>query len=156
MLVSWGNRHFLLSFLALLPRHRKRAINVHKEDQMRRYETISIISPNVGEDEIKAICQKTAGIIEGDGGTIINVDNWGLKKLAYPIKKQQQGYYIYTQFAAVPAAVSEMERIFKIDDHVLKFMTVKLQEVYDPNTPVKSSISVKTQDSENNLDEEEE
>jgi small subunit ribosomal protein S6 len=122
---------------------------------MRRYETISIISPNVGEDEIKAISQKTAGIIEGDGGTIINVDNWGLKKLAYPIKKQQQGYYVYTEFAAVPSAVSEMERIFKIDDHVLKFMTVKLQEVYDPNTPVKSSISAKSLDIEKDIDEEE-
>lgn len=124
---------------------------------MRRYETISIISPNVGEDDIKAITQRTAGIIEGDGGTIINVDNWGLKKLAYPIKKQQQGYYIYTEFAAVPSAVSEMERIFKIDDNVLKFMTVKLQEVYDPNTPVKSSISAKSQeDTEDDFDEEEE
>ena len=123
---------------------------------MRRYETISIISPNVGEDEIKAINQRTAGIIEGDGGTILTVDNWGLKKLAYPIKKQQQGYYIYTEFAAIPAAVSEMERIFKIDDNVLKYMTVKLQEVYDPNTPVKSSISAKSQDAENEANEDDE
>jgi small subunit ribosomal protein S6 len=122
---------------------------------MRRYETISIISPNLGEDEVKAISQKTAGIIEADGGTILNVDNWGLKKLAYPIDKQQQGYYVYTEFAAVPAAVSEMERIFKIDDNVLKFMTVKLQEVYDPNTPVKSSISAKPLDMDADLDEEE-
>ncbi|MBI4792501.1 MAG: 30S ribosomal protein S6 [Deltaproteobacteria bacterium] len=122
---------------------------------MRRYETISIISPNIGEDEVKAISQKTAGIIEADGGTILNVDNWGLKKLAYPIDKQQQGYYVYTEFAAVPAAVSEMERIFKIDDNVLKFMTVKLQEVYDPNTPVKSSISAKPLDMDADLDEEE-
>ena len=122
---------------------------------MRRYETISIISPNLGEDEVKAISQKTAGIIEADGGTILNVDNWGLKKLAYPIDQQQQGYYVYTEFAAVPAAVSEMERIFKIDDNVLKFMTVKLQEVYDPNTPVKSSISAKPLDMDADLDEEE-
>jgi small subunit ribosomal protein S6 len=150
-----GKQAFFLSFLALCLRQRKRAINVHKEDQMRRYETISIISPNIGEDEIKAISQKTAGIIESDGGTIIYVDNWGLKKLAYPIKKQQQGYYVYTEFAAVPSAVNEMERIFKIDDHVLKFMTVKLQEVYDPNTPVKSSISAKSLDIEKDLDEEE-
>jgi small subunit ribosomal protein S6 len=123
---------------------------------LRRYETISIISPNVGEDEVKAISQKTADIVVGDGGTIINVDNWGLKKLAYPIKKQQQGYYVYTEFAAIPAAVSEMERIFKIDDHVLKFMTMKLQEVYDPNTPVKRSTpSAKAHDSENDFDQEE-
>ncbi len=123
---------------------------------MRRYETISIISPSVGEDEIKAIIQRSSSIIEGDGGNVLNVDNWGLKKLAYPIKKQQQGYYIYMEYAAIPAAVSEMERIFKIDDRVLKFMTVKLQEVYDPNTPIKSSISAKSTDIDYDADADEE
>ncbi|MFH1217491.1 MAG: 30S ribosomal protein S6 [Pseudomonadota bacterium] len=110
---------------------------------MRRYETISIINPGVGEDVLNSISQKTADIIEKEAGTIINVDNWGLKKLAYPIKKEQQGYYIYTEYAAVPSAVAEMERIFKIDDNVLKFMTIKLQEVYDPNKAVKSSLTAR-------------
>ncbi len=103
---------------------------------MRRYETISIIRPNVGEDEVTAISQRTTGIIEGKGGSILKVDNWGLKKLAYPIKKELQGYYVYTVYAAVPAAVTEMERIFKIDDKVLKFMTIKLQDVYTPDPEV--------------------
>lgn len=99
---------------------------------MRRYETISIIRPDVGDDVIKAISQKTADIIEGEQGSIIRVDNWGLKKLAYPIKKEQQGFYVYTEYAALPSAVAEMERIFKIDDRVLKFMTIKLQDQYVP------------------------
>ena len=77
---------------------------------MRRYETISIIRPNVGEDEVKAISQKTADIIEGDSGIILKVDNWGLKKLAYPIKKEPQGYYVHTVYAAIPASVSGRSR----------------------------------------------
>lgn len=100
---------------------------------MRRYETISIIRPSVGEDEIEAISQKTADIITSGGGIIINTDKWGLKKLAYPIQKELQGYYIYTVFAAKPAEVNEMERIFKINDQILKFMTIKLQDVYTPD-----------------------
>ncbi|MCB2181498.1 MAG: 30S ribosomal protein S6 [Desulfobulbaceae bacterium] len=106
---------------------------------MRRYETISIIRPNIGEDEVKAISQKTADIIEGEGGTILNVDNWGLKKLAYPIKKEMQGYYVYTVFAGLPSSVMEMERIFRIDDRLLKYMTVKLQDVYVPDPEVEES-----------------
>ena len=115
---------------------------------MRRYETISIIRPNVGEDEITAISQKTADIVEGDGGTILKVDNWGLKKLAYPIKKGLQGYYVYTVYAGVPSAVNEMERIFKIDDRVLKFMTIKLQDVYvaDPEVVESSTETAETEE----------
>ncbi|MBC8316534.1 MAG: 30S ribosomal protein S6 [Desulfobulbaceae bacterium] len=99
---------------------------------MRRYETISIIKPALGDEEIGAINQRSISIIEGDGGTILNTDKWGLKTLAYPIKKEQQGYYVYMDFGATPAAVTEMERQFKIDDRILKFMTVKLDDVFDP------------------------
>ncbi len=124
---------------------------------MRRYETISIINPGVGEDVIQAISKRSAEIIEKENGIIINVDNWGLKKLAYPINKQQQGYYVYTEYAAIPSAVAEMERIFKIDDNVLKFMTIKLQEVYDPNKAVKTAMSARaTDDAEEDASNDEE
>ena len=99
---------------------------------MRRYETISIIRPAVGDEEIEAINQRSISIIEGDGGTIVKADNWGLKTLAYLIKKEQQGYYVYMDYGATHAAVTEMERQFKIDDRVLKFMTIKLDNVFDP------------------------
>lgn len=99
---------------------------------MRRYETISIIRPAVGDEEIEAINQRSISIIEGDGGSIVNTDKWGLKTLAYLIKKEQQGYYVYMDYGATPAAVTEMERQFKIDDRILKFMTIKLDDVFDP------------------------
>ena len=99
---------------------------------MRRYETIFIVRPNVAEDEIEAVINKTSSIIEGDGGTIIKIDKWGLKKLAYLIKKETQGYYVHIDYAAIPASVSELERIFRIDDKVLKYLTVKLADSCDP------------------------
>ncbi len=99
---------------------------------MRSYETIFIVRPNVAEDEIEAIASKTSAIIEGDGGTILRSNNWGLKKLAYLIKKEAQGHYVYVDFAGVPASVAEIERIFRIDDRILKYLTVKLSDSCDP------------------------
>ncbi|MDH3393595.1 MAG: 30S ribosomal protein S6 [Desulfobulbaceae bacterium] len=102
---------------------------------MRRYETIFIINPSVGEDEITAIIDKTTSIIEEFDGSIVNLDHWGLKKLAYPIKKELQGYYVFAEYAGKPEAVAEVERIFKIDDRILKFMTIKTQDVFVADAP---------------------
>jgi len=99
---------------------------------MRRYETILIARPNVAEDEIEAIAAKTTSIIEGDGGTIIRIDKWGLKKLAYLIKKESQGYYVFVDYACIPASVAEIERIYRIDDRILKYLTVKIADTCDP------------------------
>lgn len=97
---------------------------------MRRYETIAILKPSLGEEDIKSVIDKSTGIIEGFAGSIIKLDRWGLKKLAYLIEKEQQGFYLYIQYAGVPEAVSELERIYRIDDRVMKFLTVKLQDVF--------------------------
>jgi small subunit ribosomal protein S6 len=99
---------------------------------MRRYETIFIVRSSTGEDKITTIIDKVESIITGDGGTVLTVDKWGLKKLAYLIKKEAQGYYVYIDYAAAPSAVAEIERIFKIDDRLLKFMTLKLADSCDP------------------------
>ena len=99
---------------------------------MRRYETVFIVKSSTGEDEITAIIDKVSSIITGDGGTVLKVDKWGLKKLAYLIKKESQGYYLLMDYAAVPDAVAEIERIFKIDDRLLKYMTLKLADTCDP------------------------
>ena len=99
---------------------------------MRRYETIFIVRPNVAEDEIEAIAAKTTSIIEGDGGTILRIDKWGLKKLAYLIKKESQGYYVFVDYAGIPASVAEIERIYRIDDRILKYLTVKIAEACNP------------------------
>ena len=95
---------------------------------MRRYETIYILRPNLGEEEISKVVDYVDQIITDEGGTVIDLNKWGMKKLAYLIKKESLGYYVYCNYATTPAAVSEMERKFRIDDSVLKYMTIKLAD----------------------------
>ncbi len=92
---------------------------------MRRYETIFILRPNIGEDEINKVVENTTKIILDEKGSIIELDKWGIKKLAYLIKKESLGYYVYCDYAGTPAAVTEIERKFRIDDTVLKYLTIK-------------------------------
>ncbi len=102
---------------------------------MRRYETIYIIRPTANEDDINTIIDRTNAVIEKAGGTIINLDRWGLRKLAYLIKKESQGYYVFTEYASIPEAVDEIERLFRIDENTLKYMTIKIQDTYIPDAP---------------------
>ncbi len=92
---------------------------------MRRYETICILRPSAGEEEINRVIGSTTQIILGDQGSVIELNRWGIKKLAYLIKKEGLGYYVFCDFAGTPEAVSEIERKFRIDDLVLKYMTIK-------------------------------
>ncbi|MFW8600993.1 30S ribosomal protein S6 [Desulfobacterota bacterium M19] len=102
---------------------------------MRRYETIYIIRPTANEDDITTIIDRTNAVIEKAGGTIIKLDRWGLRKLAYLIKKENQGYYVFTEYAGIPAAVDEIERLFRIDENTMKYMTIKIQDKYIPDAP---------------------
>ena len=101
---------------------------------MRRYETTYILRPNLGESLFTEIIERTNDIIKNDGGAIINLERWGSKKLAYEIKKETLGYYIYFDYAAPGTTIHEMERIFRIDDRVLRFLTVKLEDAIDQDT----------------------
>lgn len=95
---------------------------------MRRYELIFILRPNLGEEEITAVVDYFQKIVTDESGTIIDLNRWGMKKLAYPIKKNLQGYYVFCDYAGTPAAVTEIERRFRIDDAVLKYLTVKIED----------------------------
>ena len=98
---------------------------------MRRYETIYILRPTLSEDEVTEVIEKTNAILCTGEGQVIAVDRWGLRKLAYLIKKESQGYYVFCDHGTDPANVTEMERIFRIDDAVMKYMTVKVADVID-------------------------
>jgi small subunit ribosomal protein S6 len=98
---------------------------------MRHYETTYILRPNLGEDQFNEIIERTNAIVTDDGGSIIDIDRWGLKKLAYEIKKELQGYYVYMSYAAHGTTVKELERIFRIDDRLLRYLTIKLTDSID-------------------------
>ena len=95
---------------------------------MRRYEQVYILRPSLSEEQITTIIENTNQLIQDDGGTIIFLNKWGMRRLAYQIKKESQGYYVLCDFAASPEIVAEIERKFRIDDAVLKYLTVKISD----------------------------
>ncbi len=93
---------------------------------MRHYETTYILRPNLGEEQFTEIIDRTNAIVTNDGGAIICLDRLGVKRMAYEINKEIQGCYIYMNYAAPGKTVDEIERIFRIDDRALRYLTVKL------------------------------
>lgn len=98
---------------------------------MRRYETIVIIDPDLSNEQRLPVFEKLKGLIIQQGGFLVIVDEWGDKRLAYEIKKRSRGYYVRLDFCGTGALVNEMERFFRIDDRVLKYMTVLLDKDAD-------------------------
>lgn len=110
---------------------------------MRHYETTYILRPNLGEDQFNEIIERTNTIVTDDGGSIIEIEHWGIKKLAYEIRKEAQGYYVLMNFAAPGTTINEIERIFRIDDNVLRYLTIKLADAIDEDgiTAAKDKIA---------------
>jgi small subunit ribosomal protein S6 len=98
---------------------------------MRRYETTFILRPNLGEGPITEVIDRAGDIIKNDDGVIIWLEHWGARKLSYEINKESHGYYVFVDYAAPGTTVQEIERIFTIDDRVLRFLTVKVADSID-------------------------
>ena len=92
------------------------------------YESIFIINANLTDEETAGIIKKMQDVVAKQGGEMLKFEDWGKKKLAYEIKKQKRGHYAFFQFKAAPAAVSELERTYKLTDSVIKFLTVRLEK----------------------------
>lgn len=99
---------------------------------MRRYETITIMDPDLSEDGRAPVLERIQDVIAKEGGTLVEIDHWGNRKLAYEIRKKTRGYYARIDYCGSGAVVDEMERFFKIDDRVIKYMTVLLDKEADP------------------------
>jgi small subunit ribosomal protein S6 len=92
---------------------------------LQRYEVVAIVIANLNDDDITALIDRSQTIITDRKGVIAKIDKWGKRHLAYEIKKQKDGYYFLIDFAGDGPIVAELERTYKIDDRILKFMTVK-------------------------------
>jgi small subunit ribosomal protein S6 len=98
---------------------------------MRRYETIAILDPDLSEDGRAPVFDRLTNLLPAQNGFLVKLDQWGSRKLAYDIKKKSRGYYVCIDLCGDGALVNEMERFFRIDDRVLKFMTVVLDKDVD-------------------------
>ena len=94
---------------------------------MNKYESVIIINPNVDEDGIKKLVKKFTDLINNDG-KLEKADELGMKKLAYEVKKNKEGYYVVFYFEAKPELITELERNYRITDEVIKFMTIRVEE----------------------------
>lgn len=92
---------------------------------MKKYETIFILHPSLDEEAVKANIEKFKGVIENGGGSVENVDFWGKRKLAYEIAKVNEGYYTLVNFTAAAELPSELDRVFRITDGVIRHIIVR-------------------------------
>lgn len=96
---------------------------------MRKYETLLLLSPELGTEPRTALIEGFKGIIERESGKITAEDHWGMRDLAYPVQKQMRGYYVRLEFTSESIKiVAELERNIRIADGVFKFITVKLDD----------------------------
>jgi small subunit ribosomal protein S6 len=99
----------------------------------REYETVFILRPDTNQDGIQSVNTRVRSVIETKGGKILKLDNWGKRKLAYEIKKQLKGIYLYWQYLGTSGTVEEIERNLRMLDAVIRYYTVKVDEDIDPN-----------------------
>lgn len=92
---------------------------------MRQYEAMFIIDPDFETDAANQLVENFKKLIQDQGGQIDGVDEWGKRKLAYPIEKRREGYYFIMNFTASPQAAQELDRVFKITNGLLRHLIVK-------------------------------
>lgn len=131
---------------------------------MRRYETIVIVDPDVPEDERNSLYDKLKDVILQKNGSLIELEEWGIKRLAYEIRKKIRGYYFRLDYCGTGVVVDELERFFRINDRFLKFMTIMLADNADvekireeiaaaKSSPVKSVVDDISGEPESPFDE---
>ena len=91
---------------------------------MNNYETIIIVNSNLEEATIKSTIEKVTDLI-AKNGKVESTEEWGKKRLAYPIKKQNEGYYVLVNFSSNPDFIDELERVYGITDEIIKHIVVK-------------------------------
>lgn len=92
------------------------------------YESIFIINANLPDDETNAVIKKMQDVVAKQGGEMTKFEDWGKRKLAYEVKKQKRGHYVFFQFKGGAPVVSELERTYKLTDAVIKFLTIRLEK----------------------------
>ena len=100
----------------------------------REYELIWIVRPDVADEDITAISERTEKVATDQGAQVLEIEDWGRRKLAYEIQKCAKGHYVRLHFLAQSEHIAEMERTLRIDDRILRFLTVKLGDRVDVET----------------------
>lgn len=95
---------------------------------MNNYETVFILTPVLSEAQMKEAVQKYKEMILANGGEMVNEENWGMRKLAYPIQKKTTGFYNLFEFKADPSFINKLETAYRRDERLLRFLTFKMEK----------------------------
>ncbi len=95
---------------------------------MQLYESIFVVRPSLSDQDTQAIIEKMKGVLEKSGAALLKCENWGKKRLAYEVKRERKGTFVYLHFQSQGTVVSELERSYRLEDSVIMFLTVRLRE----------------------------
>lgn len=124
---------------------------------MRMYETIIIVQPDLGDEETKALTTKVQEVISSMKGDFKRLEDWGARKLAYPINKFSRGRYYFLRFDGDAPLIAELERRLRLDDKVLRYQSVKIEkETVAPVAAAATEIAEESAEDASELPEESE
>ncbi|HIF58616.1 MAG TPA: 30S ribosomal protein S6 [Rhodospirillales bacterium] len=133
---------------------------------MSLYETVIIIRQETSTQQVEALADTFEDIVKQSGGSVKKRENWGLRSLAYKIKKNKKGHYILLNIEAPPTAIHEMERVMRLNEDILRYLTLRIDEIDEgPSIPAQNlariersskGFSSKTEDTENSKPKEDE
>lgn len=106
------------------------------------YESVLIARQDLGASQVSSLVSDLSETLKANGGEVVRVDNWGLKNLAYRIKKNRKGHYVVLNISAPAAAIAEYERIMRFNEDVIRYMTVKVDELSNGETSAASEETV--------------
>lgn len=95
---------------------------------MANYESVLIARQDLGASQVNSLVENLSEVLKREGGEVVKVDNWGLKNLAYRIKKNRKGHYVLLNIAAPAKAIFEYERLMRLNEDVIRYMTIKVDE----------------------------
>ena len=113
---------------------------------MNQYETVFILTPVLSDAQMKEAVEKFKGILVAEGAEIINEENWGMKKLAYPIEKKTTGFYQLLEFKAEPTVIEKLEVNFRRDERVIRYLTVKMEKYAAAYAAKRQSLKANKED----------
>ncbi len=115
---------------------------------MRKYETIFILQPDLAEDDIKLVTDKVRDVVTSYMGDFHRLDDWGTRKLAYAIRKYPRGRYYYLRFDGGSKLVAELERRLRLDEKVLRFLSVNITDEPDKRVAERKPVIEDTEATE--------
>ena len=116
---------------------------------LNQYETVFIATPVLSESQMKEAVAKFKKIITDSKGEVVYEEDWGLKKLAYPIQKKSTGFYHLIEFRAEPSLIAKLETEYRRDERILRFLTMKMEKyavVYAEKKRARKSAEQKQED----------